>query len=156
VKNILIRLATLDDVATIAKMYEEFFAFHAGLQPDYFKEAEEHGDYPKSTIESETADLIIAEIDGNIAGFTHVTENKSLPYDCIVQYKFAVCMDLYVSPAYRKMGVGTELMNAIKEWAKKRKLDFVEIKVLVGNDNAIRLYEREGYSEIYHTMRCKL
>lgn len=151
-----IRLATLDDIAVISKMYEELFACHAGLQPDYFKKAEEHGDYPNETIKSENADLIVAEVDGNAAGFAHVLENKSLPYDCIVQYKFAVCMDLYVSPAYRKMGVAKELLNAIKEWAKRRELNFIEIKVLVGNDNAIRLYEREGYNEVYHTMRRML
>jgi GNAT superfamily N-acetyltransferase len=154
--NIKIRLATLDDVAIISKMYEDFFAFHADLQPLYFKAAEEKGAYPTDTINSRAADIIIAEIDGSIAGFTHVLENKSLPYDCIVQYKFAVCMDLYVSPAYRKKGIATALLNAIKDWAKERKLDFIEIKVLVGNDNAIRLYEREGYSEIYHTLRQKL
>jgi GNAT superfamily N-acetyltransferase len=154
--SIKIRLATLDDVAVISKMYEEFFAFHANLQPTYFKKAGEHGEYPKSTIESEKADLIVAEIDGNIVGFTHVLENKSLPHDCIVQYKFAVCMDLYVSPAYRKMGVATALLNAIKDWARERKLNFIEIKVLVGNENAIRLYEREGYSEVYHTLRQKI
>ena len=151
-----IRLATLDDVAVICEMYEGLFAYHAGLQPTYFKEAEEHGGYPESTIKSETADLIVAEIDGSVVGFTHVLENKSLPYDCIVQYKFAVCVDLYVSPAHRRMGVATELLNAIKEWTKKRKLDFIEIKVLSGNDNAIRLYEHEGYSNVYHTMRCPL
>ena len=151
-----IRLATLDDVVEISKMYEELFTFHAGLQPDYFTKAEEHGDYPKKTIESESADIIVAEVEGNVVGFAHVLENKSLPYDCIVQYKFAVCMDLYVSPFYRKQGVATELLNSIKGWAKKRELDFIEIKVLVGNNNAIRLYERESYSEVYHTMRCLL
>ena len=151
-----IRFATLDDVVVISKMYEELFTFHAGLQPDYFKKAEEHGDYPKKTIKSENADIIVAEVEGNVAGFAHVLENKSLPYDCIVQYKFAVCMDLYVSPAYRKKGIAAELLNAVKKWAKKREFDFIEIKVLVGNDNAIRLYERESYSEIYHTMRCLL
>jgi GNAT superfamily N-acetyltransferase len=148
-----IRLATLEDVTVISKMYEEFFAFHAGLQPTYFQEAEEHGEYPESTIKSETADLIVSEVDGNVVGFAHVLESKSLPYDCIVQYKIAVCIDLYVKPAYRKMGVATELLKAVKEWAKKRDLDFIEIKVLVENDNAINFYEREGYNKIYHTMR---
>jgi len=151
-----IRLATLDDVATIAKMYEEFFAFHAGLQPDYYNAAAEHGKYPEYIINSEKDDLLIAEINGDIAGFAHVMEDKTDPYDCIVQYKFAVCVDLYVSPAYRKMGVGTELINAIKEWAKKRELSFVELKVLVENENAIRLYEREGFDTVSNTMRCKL
>ena len=151
-----IRLATLDDIVVIAEMYEEFFAFHARLQPDYYNAAQEHGKYPEYIINSEKDDLIIAEIDGKIAGFAHVLEEKTDPYDCIVQYKFAVCVDLYTFTAYRKMGVGTELMNAIKEWAKKRELAYIELKVLIENDNAIRLYEHNGFNTVSQTMRLIL
>jgi ribosomal protein S18 acetylase RimI-like enzyme len=151
-----IRLATFDDVAVISKMYEDFFAYHAGLQPDYYNAAEERGKYPEYIINSEKDDLIVAEIDSNIAGFAHVLEDKTSPYDCMVQHKFAVCMDLYTSPAYRKNGIGTDLLNAVKEWANNRKLDYVELKVLIENENAIRLYEREGFDTVFHAMRCKL
>jgi len=151
-----IRLATLDDVATISKMYEDFFAFHAGLQPDYYNAAQEHGKYPEYIINSEKDDLIIAEIDGKIAGFTHVLEDKTEPYDCIVQYKFAVCVDLYTFPTYRKMGVGTKLINAIKEWAKKRNLTYIELKVLAENENATRLYRQEDFQIVSYNMRFSL
>ena len=151
-----IRLATFDDVVVISKMYEDFFAYHAKMQPDYYNAAEEHGKYPEYIINSEKDDLIIAEIGSNIAGFAHVLEDKTSPYDCIVQHKFAVCMDLYTALDYRKMGIGTELMNAVKDWAKSRRLDYVELKVLIENENAIRLYEREGFGTVFHAMRCKL
>ncbi|MCL2072043.1 MAG: GNAT family N-acetyltransferase [Oscillospiraceae bacterium] len=150
------RLATLNDVKILSKMYEDFFAFHADLQPTYYNAAEEKGKYPEFIINSENDDAIIAEVDGNIAGFCHVLEDKTSPYDCIVQYKFAICMDLYVFPDYRKKGVGSALINAAKEWAKNRNLSFVELKVLVENKSAIRLYEREGFNKVMSTMRLKL
>jgi len=151
-----VRCANLDDVPVICKMYEDFFAFHAELQPAYYKAAEEKGKYPEYIIGSENDDLIIAEIDGNIAGFVHVLETKTEPYDCIVQNKYAVCVDLYTSPKYRKRGVGTSLVNAMKEWAIKRNLKFIQLNVLAENENAIKFYEKVNFQTTAYNMKCPL
>ena len=151
-----IRLATLDDVPIISAMYREFFAEISTMQPRYYRAADEKGEYPMQSIKSDKSDIFIAESHGNIAGFAHVSEDKTLPYDAIVQYKFAVCMELFVSPIYRKQGVATALMNAIKDWAKTRKLEYVELSVLIENENAIHLYEENGFQAVRQIMRCGL
>ena len=150
------RYATIDDVPVISKMYEDFFEYHAGLQPLYYKAAEEHGNYPEYIIKSETDDLIIAEYDGNIAGFVHVLETKTEPYECIVQNKYAVCVDLYTSPEYRRRGVGTSLINAMKEWAINRNLKFIQLNVLAENENAIKFYENGNFQTTAYNMKCPL
>jgi len=149
------RIATLDDVDVITSMYREFFAFNAEMQPLYNKEAE-CGDYPIKTIKSETADIILAEIDDSIAGFTHVLEGKTPPYDSVVAYRYATIMDLFVSDQYRKQGVGVTLLNAAKEWAKKRNLSYVELGVMPENEAALKLYMREEFQTVQHQMRCTL
>jgi len=149
------RIATLDDVETIRLMYREFFDFNASLQP-YYNQKAESGEYPVNTIQSETADIILVEIDGSIAGFAHVLEDKTPPYDSLVPHKFAVCMDLYVLPNYRKKGVGTTLVKAVKEWAKKRSLDYIELNVMIENENAARLYKQEEFKTVQSIMRCTL
>ncbi|MCL1872920.1 MAG: GNAT family N-acetyltransferase [Clostridiales bacterium] len=149
-----IRKAILADVKTISTMYEDFYAFHAQLQLDYYRETQETGKYPEETIKSEDGDIIIAEIDNDIVGFVHVKEEKTLPYACIVPHRFALCVDLFVLPIYRKKGIGTALLNAVKEWAKKRDLDYVELRVLPENENASRLYLEEGFQKVLYTMRC--
>ena len=151
-----IRLATLSDVEIISKIYQDFYAFHANLQPTYYKEVEESGKYPDYIIKSENEDIIIAEINNNVVGFVHVLEDKTPPYDCIVPHRFAVCVDLFVFPFYRKKGIGTNLINMAKEWAKKRNLDYIELKVLIENENATRLYKQEDFQTVSHTMRCLL
>ena len=149
------RIATLDDSQIIGSMYREFFAFNAEMQPLYNKEAES-GDYPTNTIKSETGDIILAECDGSIAGFIHVLEDKTPPYDSLVPHKFAVVMDLFVLSQHRKKGAGVTLLNAAKEWAKKRNLDYMELSVLPENENAFRLYMNEGFQTVQHLMRCAL
>ena len=149
------RIATLDDVEVITSMYRDFFTFNAEMQPLYNQKAE-CGDYPINTIKSETADIILAEVDGSIAGFTHVLEETTPPYDSVVQYKFATIMDLFVSPQYRKQGVGITLLNAAKEWARKRNLSYIELGVMPENKPALGLYMRENFQTVQHQMRCTL
>jgi len=151
----IIRLATFDDVDEICSMYRDFFAFNANMQPTYYNKAE-CGDYPLNTMKSETADIIIAQQGETVVGFLHVSENKTSPYDCVEQYKFATCVDLYVNPIYREQGVATALLTAAKDWAKKRGLAYMELNVLAENENAMRLYEREGFGAVSHFMRCEL
>jgi len=149
------RIATLDDAHIVGSMYREFFAFNAEMQPLYNKEAES-GDYPTNTIKSETADIILAECDGRIAGFIHVLEDKTPPYDSVVPHKFAVVMDLFVLSQHRKKGAGVTLLNAAKEWARKRNLDYIELGVMPENESALGLYMREKFQTVQHLMRCEL
>jgi len=136
-------------------MYQDFFAFHAGLQPTYYRKAKA-GEYPANTIKSKTADIIIAQECENIAGFLHVLEDKSPPYDSVVPHNFAVIMDLFVLPLYRNKGVGATLINAAKKWIRKRNLNHLEINVLAENENAIRLYANEGFQPVSHTLKCPI
>ena len=45
-----IRLATLNDIEQIRLLNHEFWVYNARLQPEYYKDAEESGAYPKSVI----------------------------------------------------------------------------------------------------------
>ena len=151
----IVRVATLDDVEAISTMYRDFFTFHAHMQPDYYKAAEA-GEYPANSIRSEDNDIIVVEVDGNIAGFAHVFENRTSPYDSVVSHRFAHLMDLYVSPLHRETGLGRALIKATKDWAKKRNLDYIELTLLAENENAARLYAQENFKTVMHTMRCTL
>jgi len=65
-------------------------------------------------------------------------------------------MDLFVLPSCRKKGVATTLINAAKEWATKRHLDYLELFVLAENENAAHLYMSRGFHVVSNTMRYTL
>ena len=151
-----IRLATLDDVKAVSAIYEEFFAFHGELQPEYSRAAKESGAYPTHIITSDSDDLFVAERSGMIVGFLHIMREKTPPYDCVVPHAYAECVDLFVLPTHRKRGIATALLNAAKDWARRHKLDYLELKVVAGNQNAINFYSHQGFCSAVHIMRTIL
>jgi len=151
-----IRLAVLNDIEPICELYTEFYAYNANLQPNYYNAVIEPGGYPQSTIESESADIFVAVENDIIVGFIHVREVQTLPYDPIVQHKYAEIVDLIVTASYRRKGIGSALMEAVKNWSKVRNLDYVEFFVLAEASGEIQFYEHENFKTVSHTMRYTL
>ena len=78
------------------------------------------------------------------------------PYRCFVPHPYADLLDLAVLPDARGNGLGTLLLQAVKGWAKAYGADYLELGALSNNQGAIRLYEREGFSECMKTFRASL
>jgi len=154
--NLEIRLATLNDIEPLCQLYCEFFAYNAALQPMYYKAGIENGRYPASVISSENADIILAVEDKKVVGFIHIREAQTLPYDVLVPYKYAEVIDLMTTAAHRKEGIGSGLIDAAKQWARTRHLDYIELFVLCEAKNQLRFYANRDFAVVSHTMRCPL
>ncbi len=152
----LIREATKKDIPALCDIYRILFAEMASLQPDIWKEGEQNTSFLKELIRDSNAVLYIAEVEDQIAGFTLATENKRPPFPCIQPHRYAYLMDMAVLPPFRGKGIGSYLIERVKDWARSRQLDFVELGVLQNNTGAIRLYERQGFETQQYTMRCML
>ena len=151
-----IRPAVHDDIEQICLLYNEFFAYNAEIDPVYCRAGKETGEYPKSVIESPGSDLIVAVEGGKMLGFIHIKEGKTPPYDALMQNHYAQIIDFIVTAAHRKKGVGTKLMDAAKEWASKRNLNYIELFALQGAIDERRFYERSGFTTVMQTFRHML
>jgi len=151
-----IRPATHGDIEQICQLYNEFFAYNAEKDPVYCRAGKESGEYPKSVVESDSSDLIVAVENNEILGFIHIKEGKTPPYDALVQNHYAQIIDFIVTAAHRKKGIGTKLIDAAKQWANTRSLDYIELFVLTGAKQEHHFYEQNGFDEVFHTMRCML
>ncbi len=60
--------------------------------------------------------------------------------------------DLYVDAAYRKQGIGTQLIQAAMAFAKSNQATFVELSTATDNNNAQRLYEQIGFERLLPKM----
>ena len=56
-------------------------------------------------------------------------------------------ISVWVDPAHRGAGAGTELVRSIADWARARSLD-CQIEVAPGNGDALRLYLRLGFEPV--------
>lgn len=151
-----IQIASIDNVDDICLMYQELFEYIAALQPEYYKKSESNREFIKSIIMGEKADFLVSVNDGAVMGFAFVEEEKTPSYNCLVCHKYAYLSDIMVRNSFRGKGIGTALLKAVKQWAKDRSLEYLELNVLSNNVSAIRMYEREKFRNTNQTMRCKL
>jgi ribosomal protein S18 acetylase RimI-like enzyme len=150
------RLATLNDIDSLCRLYTDFHDYNASQQPNFSAAVIESGDYSKASIESDTDDIFVAIADDNIVGFVHVLETSTKPYPSIVAHKYAEIIDFFVLDDYRKKGIGKQLLNDVKNWAKSRGLEYIELMALSNNDLGIGFYVHEGFEIASHNMRLSI
>lgn len=151
-----IELACIDDLNDIKKLYEILFLDMSKLQPEYCRVASQDDCFLKTIIESDKDDILIAKENHQILGFALVQQQNTPPFNCFVPHKYAYLMDIVVAPDHRGKGIGKQLINAVKSWAKERKMEYIELGVLTENENAIKLYESMEFLECRKTMRMKI
>ncbi len=86
--------------------------------------------------------LIVCEYDGKVAGYATLSSYREKE-----AYKSTVELSVYVSPSYRKTGVGTALMDAIIAMAKEDESIHTVVSVITaGNEASRRLHEKFGFT----------
>jgi ribosomal protein S18 acetylase RimI-like enzyme len=86
-------------------------------------------------------EMIVAEVDGASVGtVSYGGARRQRP-------ESLRCFALDVGEAYRNRGIGTALLTAVEDEARRQSLSSVHQEVAVENTNAIRLYERLGYAK---------
>jgi GNAT superfamily N-acetyltransferase len=58
----------------------------------------------------------------------------------------ALLDELYVAPAHRNQGIGTDIIDLLHDHARRIGVDAIEINVDEGDVDAQRFYERHGFS----------
>jgi ribosomal protein S18 acetylase RimI-like enzyme len=90
--------------------------------------------------------LLVAEIDGAIAGFVSVEMERILHPD-EEQTPYAYVSDLVVLTEYRRRGVGRALLEQAKSCVRNAGVTVLRIGVFVKNQGAARLYRRFGFTD---------
>jgi GNAT superfamily N-acetyltransferase len=86
------------------------------------------------------AEVLIAEVDGAIAGFALFFHS----YSTFLAQPGIYLEDLYVRPPFRKVGVGRSLMQKLAWITLKRRCGRLEWAVLDWNTSAIEFYNKLG------------
>lgn len=79
-------------------------------------------------------------------------DKKTIGYISVIFAKFKklrgnAYLALSVAPSHRNRGIGTRLMLAAEEFAKKHGIRRLELEVFGKNERAIKLFKRLGYEE---------
>ena len=84
--------------------------------------------------------IIVAEVDGEVAGVLHVFERPALEKPCE-----AVIQALVVDEGRRSAGIGEALMREAEAWASQRTLPSTALYTRTDRHRARAFYERIGY-----------
>lgn len=153
---IIIRKARERDVEEINTLYRYLFNEMAKLQPDRLKPGKQDEAFIINGIKNDKFYLLVAELENKVVGFSIAQIQETPMFNCLVQRKYAYIYDIAVDPTIRSQGIGHLLLDAMKTWAKSKKMTHLELSVLAENSAAKRFYEREGLKEISAMMGIAL
>ncbi|TPN02191.1 MULTISPECIES: peptidase C39 family protein [unclassified Mesorhizobium] len=91
-------------------------------------------------IERETAETLVAEVEGRVAGYAIVLFRKGSGV--------ARLYSIAVGPFFGALGIGRRLLSAAEEAAFEHDRMMLRLEVREDNDRAIRIYEQAGYRKI--------
>ena len=134
-----IRKAQLDDLRVMARLIGELFAIEADFKIDFKKQ------YAglKLLFENAEADILVAKYKNTAVGMVtmqRVISSAEGGYAGLIE-------DVVVSEAYRGMGVGHRLIEAVGALAKER--GYVRLQLGADSDNApaLEFYRKLGFEK---------
>jgi ribosomal protein S18 acetylase RimI-like enzyme len=138
------REAQHSDVAAIARLHANSWQqTYRGMMPDAFLD----GDVVANRLQlwndrlaNDRPDqfVCLAEDGANLVGFICAIGNEDPVWGSFIE-------NMHVAQAYKRQGIGTELMQAAAVWLKVRHADLgVYLWAIEANDGARRFYERLG------------
>ena len=108
----------------------------------------------QNLIESEESEIVIAETDNQIVGAGYAQIRKSKPYWKEPEYVYLGFM--FVHPSFRGQGINKRIIDYLKEWAKSKNILELRLEVYVGNEAAIRTYQKAGFKNHMLEMRLDM
>ena len=153
----MIRKAEKSDIAQMAEIYEELHLTHCGIRSDFYKAPP--ADFYLKALEEQFGNdnnrIIVDEENGIITAyaiFFVFEKGDEICFDmkrCFVD-QFAV------RSSYRRKGVGTQLMDYIRDFARKENCTALDLGVWYENAVAMDFYKSIGFKPRTVKMELKL
>lgn len=156
--DILIRLALRGELERVNELRRMVNDVHVNGRPDIFRSGflPELREYVYTLFDADEAQVIVAVTDETIVGYaiTDVIRKPLSPYTLARSYYHVE--EFGVDEAYRRRGVATALIDYMKNDAKKRGFDKLELDVWAFNGDALAFYEAAGFTTYRRYMEMDL
>lgn len=100
---------------------------------------EEESRFLRNINDSDYSIMIVAEIDGEIAG------NCSLHIHKRMKVRHRANIGIAIIKKHWNKGIGTLMFEELEKYARKNDCTQLELEVVEGNTRAITLYEKQGF-----------
>ena len=100
--------------------------------------------------------VLMAEVDGNIAGYATVLAKVSSGELEDGDMEYGLIADLLILKQHRGSGLGRKLLAAAETYARDNGVKWLRIAALAGNRKALGTYTSAGFSELFVEMEKEL
>jgi ribosomal protein S18 acetylase RimI-like enzyme len=135
---ITLRRATLDDVDAVAPLFDAYRRFYA--QPGDLPRAR---DFLRERIGRGESAVLVAELDGAVAGFTQLYPM----FSSVRMARIWILNDLFVAESARRRGVAQALLDGAARFARDQGAAGLMLETSRENAPARALYRAAGWSE---------
>ena len=150
----MVRFARKEDYEAINALRAPVCALHSNGYPALFKPvfAKDHQERVLKMMEDPEQDVLVAEENGQLLGFTMVEYIKREETNSIYAVHEAHIVEIGVDETSQGKGIGTALIQAVKDAAKVRGCRSVQLDVWEFNKSALRFYEKLGFVTLRRKM----
>lgn len=154
----MIRFARFEELEQVNVLRKQVNDLHVKNKPEVFKAGfpDALRNYVYDIFRDPRKRIVIYEKDGTLCGFAilnHITKPET-PY--MMERDYLDIDEFCVDEAYRRLGIGAELIGFIRDYAKSAGFDRVELNMWEFNEDALRFYEAVGFSTYRRYMEMKL
>lgn len=149
------RLSTEADLLQLAHLRWDFRAEGGDEQPavskDHFLDA--CVAFLREGLEQGSRAYWIAAENGEIVSHIFVLTVELVPRPCKISDRFGCVTNTYTKPSHRNRGIGSRLMEQVKQWAAEQDM---ELLIVWPSEEATRNYERAGFRSENEIMELRL
>lgn len=144
--DLIIRPARPADYPQAAAIMQQVHALHVGWRPDIYKPCEPALTEADFLAEAADSTFLVAELDGAVVGILSFMRRR-VGSDRQVTRNVLFIDTMAVDEKYRRQGIGRQMFGFIREFAREKDFDGVELQVNARNTAAYEMYKRCGFTE---------
>jgi GNAT superfamily N-acetyltransferase len=148
--EIIIRKAEIADLETLLR-FEQGIVSEERPFNNTLKSGLIHYYDIEELIKATHAEVVVAELDGEIIGSGFARIDMSEPYLAHAQHAWFGFM--FVEPQHRGKGVVSKIIEVLKQWSVAQGMTVIRLDVYSGNVSAIKAYEKAGFTSSMIEMR---
>ncbi len=153
-----VRPAKREELERVNELRRMVNDLHVAGRPAHFRpgfNAELQG-HLYERFEADESDVLVAAVDGEVAGFATVqyVHRPESPYT--LPLDFYHLEEFGVDAAFRRRGVATALVEYMKADAKTRGFTRLDLDVWAFNDSALAFYEAAGFTTYRRYMELEV
>ncbi len=144
-----IRELRQDELFKVARLWKDFMAYNADFNSSFRTSKRAMEVFSKEMLEKineSDCRFAVADFDGELVGFCYSYISQKPKYFKLK--KFGFIGDLYVSPEYRRDGIGKSLVKDAVLFFSKKKIKQIELLVAIKNENTIKFWQTLGFEHL--------